>query len=77
MKNVVFCERDSSGTTERTTRSGGREGDGADSPTRASGAPNRTSGAMVRASEAARPNYFAEILNLSVNNVIFALKASF
>jgi hypothetical protein len=45
MKGVgVLCERDSSGTTERMTRSGRREGDGADSPTRGHEVP-----------EAARP----------------------
>jgi hypothetical protein len=45
-----LSERDSSGTTERMTRSGRREGDGADSPTRAADAPE------VRSGEAARPN---------------------
>ena len=43
---LLFCERDSSGTTVATEAKRGREGDGADSPTRGqpkadrSGSPN-------------------------------------
>ena len=45
----IFCERDSSGTTEAAK---GGEGDGADSPTQAS-----------NASAAARPNIFFGHIN--------------
>jgi hypothetical protein len=61
-----LSERDSSGTTEHTARSGGGEGDGADSPTQAANAHKcahkcqrhavEAHAVEAFASEAARPN---------------------